>query len=94
MLKRFIILLCCLVFSVSLIAGTMFATDYYRCANLKKPIFAQGVADTLYDDGGSGTYRGPGYTIVLEGQLTAEYGYVVESVEMYLLGRFVFGAIT
>ena len=94
MLKRLFVFFLCFVFSVSVLSGIAFGTDYYRVSNLKKPMFARGVADTLYDDGGSGTYRGPGYTIVLEGQLTAEYGYVVESVEMYLLGRFVFGAIT
>ena len=94
MLKRLFVFLLCFVFSVSVLSGIAFGTDYYRVSNLKKPMFARGVADTLYDDGGSGTYRGLGYEIKLDGELTAEYGYVVSEVEMYLFGHLVFAAIT
>lgn len=94
MLKRLFVYFLCLVFSLLVIWGGMFGTDYYRCTQLKKPVFAAGVADSLYDDGGSGTYRGIGYEIEIEGELTVEYGYVAESIEMRLLDMLVFAAIT
>lgn len=92
MIKRLFEFFFCLVFSVSVLSGIMFGVDYYRCADLKTPVFAVGLHTA--DDGGSGTYHGPGYTITVDGELTMEYGYVVHSVEMYALGQFVFGAIT
>lgn len=92
MLKRLFVFFLCLVFSVSVLSGVMFGVDYYRCANLQKPLFAMGV-DTA-DDGGSGRYQGIGYTVEIDGELTAEYGYVVNEVEMYALGQLVFAAIT
>ena len=94
MMKRLLVFFLCLVFSISVLGGVMFGADYMRCAQLKKPLFAMGVSDTLYDDGGSGTYQGLGYTVKLDGELTAEYGYVVHSVEMRVLGQLVFAAIT
>lgn len=94
MLKRLFIYFLCFVFSVAVLSTVMFSVDYHRCSHLEKPLFARGVADTLYDDGGSGTYQGPGYTVKIEGELTAEYGYVVHEVEMYALGQLVFAAIT
>ena len=72
----------------------MFATDFIRCGSLKKPLFVVGDPNTLYDDGGSGTYRGLGYTVKVEGGLYAEYGYVVESVEMSVLGKVVSASIS
>ena len=94
MMKRLFVFFLCLVFSLSLLSGIAFGVDYHRVSNLKKPVFARGVPDTLYDDGGSGTYRGMGYQVVIEGELTAEYGFVVHEAEMYVLGQLVFAAIT
>lgn len=67
----------------------VFAVDYFRCMDLKKPVFA--IARTV-DDGGSGTYHGLGYRVEIEGHLDAEYGYVVESTEIWLFGLFLIGA--
>lgn len=94
MIKRLFVFFLCLVFSVAVLGSIMFCVDYHRCSNLEKPLFARGVADTLYDDGGSGTYQGAGYRVVIDGELTAEYGFVVHEVEMYALGQLVFAAIT
>ena len=94
MLKRLFVFFLCFVFSVSVLGGIAFGVDCNRVSNLKKPLFARGVADTLYDDGGSGTYRGLGYRVVIDGELTAEYGFVVHEAELYLLGQLVFAAIT
>ena len=90
--KRCIVFICCLIFSLALVAGTVFAVDYHQCSNLKQPVFAKSISTA--DDGGSGTYRGLGYTIEIDGHLSAEYGYATESIEMYLFGKLVFAAIT
>ena len=94
MLKRLFVFFLCLVFSVAVLGGIMFGVDYHRVSNLEKPLFARGTPETLYDDGGSGTYQGLGYTVVIDGELTAEYGFVVHEAELYLLGQLVFAAIT
>ena len=94
MLKRLFVFFLCLVFSVAVLGGIMFGVDYHRVSNLEKPLFARGTPETLYDDGGSGTYQGLGYTVELEGQLTAEYGYVIYKAEMFAFGQLVFAAIT
>ena len=92
MLKRLFVFALCLVFSISVLSVAMFSIDYYRCAKLEKPLFALGI--NTADDGGSGLYRGLGYTVSIDGALSAEYGYVVNEIEMYLLGNLVFAAIT
>ena len=66
-----------------------FAVDYFRCMDLKKPLFT--VASTA-DDGGSGTYHGLGYRVEIQGHLDAEYGFVVESAEVWLFGLILVGA--
>lgn len=77
-----------------LIWGSMFTTDFIRCSSLQKPLFVVGIPDTIYDDGGSGTYQGLGYTVEVRGQLTDPYGYVVQSVEMSVLGKIVSASVT
>lgn len=72
-----------------LVWGCLFGVDYARCMDLQKPLFT--VASTA-DDGGSGTYHGLGYRVEIEGHLDAEYGYVVESVEIWLFGVVLIGA--
>lgn len=70
----------------------IFIIDYSRCANFKMPIFV--VAGETADDGGSGTYHGLGYTVEIKKYVSAEYGEQLEKVEMYILGKFVTGAIS
>ena len=92
MLKHMFTFFLCFLFSLGIVCGGMFGMDYYRCSNLEKPMFAIGI-DTA-DDGGSGTYYGIGYTVEIDGELSAEYGYQIRHAEMYLLGQLVFAAIT
>lgn len=94
MKKRICIFAGCFLFSLTLIWGILFTTDCIRCSHLKKPLFVIGISDTLASDGGSGTYQGLGYTVDVEGHLSAEYGYVVESVELSILGKVVAAAIS
>ena len=79
------------IISLIVIWGIVFFVDYVRCANLKMPIFV--VAGETVDDGGSGIYYGLGYTVEIEKNLSAEYGIQLESVEMYMLNKFIAGAI-
>ncbi len=71
--------------------ASMFLTDYIRCTKLDGPVFA--VASVTADDGGSGVYKGLGYTVEIEKHVDAQYGAVTDSVEMRLFGIMVFAAI-
>jgi len=77
--------------SLILFWGMIFAIDYFRCSNLKTPIFV--IPGDTADDGGSGTYYGLGYSVEVEKNVSAEYGVQIESVEMYIFNKFVGGAI-
>lgn len=70
----------------------VFSVDYARTMSLKEPIFAVPPTVTA-DDGGSGAFRGLGYTVEVEKHLDAEYGTKIVSVEMKLLGKTVAAAI-
>lgn len=89
-MKKILVVICALL----ILWGSMFITDFVRCGSLKEPLFVVGVADTPADDGGSGTYVGPGYTVKVQGELTAEFGFVVQSVEMSVLGKVISASIT
>lgn len=80
-----------IVLSLILLWGVVFAIDYFRCSNLKMPIFV--IPGETVDDGGSGTYYGLGYSVDVEKNISAEYGIQIESVEMYIFDKFVGGAI-
>ena len=71
---------------------TVFVTDAVRTVNLKEPIFAVPPAATA-DDGGSGTFRGLGYTVEVEKHLDSEFGLKTVSVEMKMFGKVVAAAI-
>lgn len=70
----------------------MFVTDYLRCASLKEPLFVI-AEETAADDGGSGVYRGLGYTVEVEKRMDDEYGVCVTSVEMRAFGRTIAASI-
>ncbi len=70
----------------------IFVTDYTRCGALQEPLFV--VAGSTADDGGSGVYYGLGYTVVMQKHLSVEYGVVIESVQMMVLGKVVSASIT
>ena len=80
-----------IVLSLILLWVVIFAIDYFRCSNLKMPIFV--IPGETADDGGSGTYYGLGYSVEVEKNVSAEYGIQIESVEMYIFDKFVGGAI-
>ena len=75
-----------------LIWGGMFVTDFIRCNSFKTPIFVS-TSDNIADDGVSGTYKGLGYTVNVRKHVSAEYGIVLESVEMSVFGKVVSASI-
>ena len=85
-------LLISILLSLILFWGIIFGIDYFRCSNLKMPIFV--IPGDTADDGGSGTYYGLGYSVEVEKNVSAEYGVQIESVEMYIFDKFVGGGIT
>ena len=71
--------------------GILFFIDYARCAHFKEPIFV--VAGVIDDDGGTGTYYGLGYKVKMEKTISPEYGSILVKVEMYILDKFIIGAV-
>lgn len=92
MKKRLLTFTGCFLLSLVLIWGGLLATDAYRCFHLQKPLFAVGTQTA--DDGGSGIYQGLGYTVKLDGSLSDQYGYVVQSAELTAFGKVIAAAIT
>ncbi len=74
----------------------MFITDYNRTTNLKQPLFCPVIKDGVTaDDGGSGTFMGPGYTVTLKKQLD-EYsagGVKICYAEIKIFGKTIAAAI-
>jgi len=93
MKRKLLTFLGCFIFSLALIWSMIFAVDCYRCSHLMKPLFTVGITDTIADDGGSGSYRGLGYTVEVEGYLSAEAGYIAESVKLSMFGKVVAASI-
>jgi hypothetical protein len=69
----------------------IFLVDYSRCSNFKEPIYV--VAGETADDGGTGTYYGLGYKVEIEKTISPEYGTKIVKIEMYILDKFIIGAI-
>lgn len=74
-----------------IIWGVIFFADFFRCVNFKMPIFV--ISDETADDGGSGIYYGLGYKVIVEKNISAEYGVLLEKIEMYIGNKFITGAI-
>ena len=68
------------------------ATDLLRLNSFEKPIFAR--PTEIFDDGGSGTYKGLGWRIELEGNFMPEDELPgVTKYEFYLGGDLILAAI-
>ena len=70
---------------------TIIAIDICRIESFKEPIFV--IAGETADDGGSGIYYGLGYKVKMEKTISATGGIRLIRVEMYILDRFIVGAI-
>ena len=90
-MKKSIKILISIIVVLIVLWGIIFSIDYLRCSNFKEPIFV--VTRDTADDGGSGTYYGLGYKVKIEKKISTEYGSTLVRVEMYMLDKFVAGAI-
>jgi len=90
-MKKSLKIIACIVVILIVIWGIIFFIDYSRCSNFKEPIFV--VAGVTADDGGSGTYYGLGYKVEMEKTISAKCGPELVKVEMYILDKFITGAI-
>ena len=54
---------------------TMGAVDYVRVSHFERPVFALLDAESCYEDGGSGPYRGLGYFFDILGNFMPEEEY-------------------
>ena len=92
-MKKSIKILITIVLAIIVLWGIIFGIDYYMCANCKMPIFVR--AKETADDGGSGTYYGLGYRVEITKNTSADYGTLLEKVEMYnIFDKMIMGAIT
>lgn len=87
MKKRLFITILILV-HLAILWTVLFAVDYRAVMNLGDPVIAQHIGVE------GGTFKGLGWTVEIEKYHDAEYGWVTESVEMYLFGKLVGAAIT
>ena len=78
--------------TIVILWGIIFLIDYNRCSNFKIPIFV--IKETVTDSSVlTETYYGLGYRVKVEKNLSAEYGEQLIRVEMYMVDRFITGAI-
>ena len=85
--KTFMIAL--VVIHLAILWAVLFAIDYNAVMNnLDYPVIAQHVEPE------GGTFKGLGWTVEIEKYHNSDYGWVTESVEMYLFGKLVGAAIT
>ncbi len=76
-----------IVFTLVLIWSALIITDGVVTSNFhKKPIFASADKNTIEKDGGSGVYKGLGYSITLRGRLSADTHFYVYKTEIKVFG--------
>ncbi len=88
----YILLIVCIAAMV--LWGAMFVTDYTRCTSLRQPVFVFSGGESMDDGGGSGIYRGLGYTVEVQKYIDPDYGSCITSVEMKMFGRVIAASIT
>lgn len=67
--------------------GSLVTTDFYKSMYMyEKPMFAFLDKKTAADDGGSGKYRGLGYSIFIEGQFMPEEDQRIVRGDFYFFG--------
>jgi len=83
-MKKLIIILIVLL----LVWAAVGIADFFRVYSFEKPIFC--IAADTADDGGSGEYRGLGYSFVIEGNFMPEDEFPgVTKYEYYLFGKLI-----
>lgn len=82
--KKSIIIVIALVLVLWIAIG---AIDYFRVSSFEKPVFSFLDTESSLDDGGSGTYKGLGYSFDIMGNFMPEDEYPgVTSYTYYVFG--------
>jgi len=82
--KKSIIIVIIVLFMIWLAMG---AVDYFRVSNFERPFFCLLDAENNYDDGGSGIYKGLGYSFDIKGNFMPEDEYPgVTRYSYYIFG--------
>ena len=77
-----------LTLSVLFLCGVIGVIDYFQVKGFEKPIFS--IATNTADDGGSGTYKGLGYSFEIEGNFMPEDEFsAVTYYEYYIFGNLI-----
>jgi hypothetical protein len=93
-LKKLFIIIATALLSLVICWGVVFAMDYNSCQNLQIPRFIVSTGDTS-DDGGTGLYRGLGYSVKLRVYIDKDSSSpVVDSVEMTMFGKVIAASVT
>lgn len=87
-MKRKVIIILSVIAALLLIWCILFAMDYRAVMNLQYPVIAQHVGVE------GGMFRGFGWVVQIEQYHSTEFGWVTESVEIYLFGKLVGAAVT
>ena len=75
----------CILSAAVILWSAIFLTDLTLVRNGGEPVFV--IAFATADDGGSGIYRGLGYSAEIDKHLHADYGVITTGVELRFLGR-------
>ena len=75
----------CIVCVVVILWSAIFLTDLTLVRNGGEPVFV--IAFATADDGGSGIYRGLGYSAEIDKYLHVDYGVITTGVELHFFGR-------
>lgn len=82
-----------ILITIIIIWGIIFTIDYYRCSNMKEPIFTISKQENDLSIK-SVTHQGLGYRVEVEKNVSNKYGEQITKVEMYMFSKFITGAVT
>lgn len=84
--------ICTILVTMLVLVAVMGMVDFFRVSRFEKPLFAR-PAETM-DDGGSGLYRGLGYSIRIQGNFLPEEEFPgVTQYEFRVLGMLISAGI-
>lgn len=81
------------IITIIVIWGVIFAIDYTKCSNMQQPIFVVLKGETNLSQEEE-TYQGLGYRVEVTKDVTLENKEQIIKVEMYILNKFITGAIS
>ena len=89
--KKLLKVILAIIISLVTLYCVILSIDKYLIGSMRAPIFV--IPTDNVTDNGSGEYKGLGYTVVKEVDLSAKYGRRLEKIEMYMFNKCIAGAI-